>query len=345
MVAPLNWGLGHASRSIPIVSKLLQNQKEVILASDGSSLNLLNKEFPHLDSIELPSYNIKYQSGSMVLNILSQLPKIYLAYRKEKKRIQKIVEEYDIDVIISDNRYGCLSPRCKNIIVCHQVQIQSSARLLKKIATRINLSYLNKFDQCWIPDTENNIFAGELSKPTGLDNYQYIGPLSRLKHRDFKTTYDLIVIISGPEPDRTKFETKIMEQLRESNIKAAVVRGTNKKRRDNRIYRNIDIYNLLSGFDLNRLISKSKYILSRSGYSTIMDLYKLQKKAILIPTPGQTEQEYLAQYLRKEAIFYSCSEKSLDLYEAMQEVEDYPGFSDIVVEEPDLISEIQMLFN
>jgi UDP-N-acetylglucosamine:LPS N-acetylglucosamine transferase len=168
---------------------------------------------------------------------------------------------------------------------------------------------------------------------SGLKKYEYIGPLSRLKHRAFRTTNELIVILSGPEPERTRFEKMIIKQLESASFNSILVRGTNKKREGNQIYHNIDIYNLLTGFDLNKLISKSKYLLARSGYSTIMDLFHLKKKAILVPTPGQTEQEYLANYLNKEAIFYSCSEKELDLVNAINEVNEYPGFSDIVVRE------------
>jgi len=325
LITPLNWGLGHATRCIPIIDALLKQGKEVLLASDGRALSLLKKEYPNLQIFKLPGYEIRYEGSDMIWNIAKQLPKISRAILKEKKAVKKIVESEKIDVIISDNRYGCRNKQCKNIFITHQVNIAIPNRALEIITNKINHHFINLFDECWIPDIQGtNNLAGKLSNHN--KDHQFIGPLSRFKRKELKKEYDLIAVLSGPEPQRSILEAKIIEQLKSLNFKSLIVQGKTEKLETTQISDQLQIVSYLTSKDLNEAILKSETVIARSGYSTIMDLVSLGKKAILIPTPGQTEQEYLAQRLMNQGIFFFQHQDTLDLKLAIKQSKKTSGF-------------------
>lgn len=326
LITPLNWGLGHATRCIPIINILLKKKIPVLLASDGRALALLKKEFPQLAAFTLPAYKVRYDKGSMVWNIAKQLPKISQAILKEKKAIRKIVEANQIDIIISDNRYGCRSSLCKNIFISHQINIAIPNRRLQIITNKINHHFINLFDECWIPDFSGDLsLAGKLSQST--QNHYYIGPLSRFKKKKWKKEYDLIAVLSGPEPQRSIFEAQLIRQLRALNLKCLIVQGKTEAFSRRQETENLEIISFLTSAELNEYILKSELVLARSGYSTIMDLVALGKQAILIPTPGQTEQEYLAETLHEKGIFYTQQQDALNIEKALQQVPDFTGFT------------------
>lgn len=293
LVAPLNWGLGHATRCIPIIRYLLEINKEVIIASDGSALELLKKEFPDLETFEFPGYDIQYEYSSMVKNILFQSRKIIKAIKNEKKITKEVIDHYMIDTIISDNRYGVRNKFARNAIITHQINILDDNKLAARIGTRVNKYWINRFDECWIPDyVYPNGLSGVLSNPIGLKNHRFIDPLSRFKILNVKTKRKILVILSGPEPGRSRLENKLLAAIK--NLDYLLVRGVVKNKTENT---NGRIINYLTAEQLNHEILASEIIICRSGYSSIMDLFQLKKKAILIPTPGQGEQEYLGPYV------------------------------------------------
>jgi len=327
LVCPLNWGLGHATRCMPIIDALLNRGAEVYLASDGRALSLLKKEYPRLPVFELPAYDIHYESSSMVWNIAKQLPKISAAVFKEKKAIRKIVEKAKIDVIISDNRYGCRSKKCKNIFITHQINIAIPNRRLSLITNKINHYFINSFDTCWIPDFQDEAsLAGQLS--TSDKDYQYIGVLSRFKKEPVKKEYDLIAVLSGPEPQRSFLEEKIIQQILALNIKALIVQGKTEELERVALSDQVVLVSYLTAKDLNKAMLASDIILTRSGYSSIMDLVNLGKRAILIPTPGQTEQEYLARRLYEKQLFLYQEQATLDIRSALIDSRTYLGFQE-----------------
>lgn len=294
LIAPLNWGLGHATRCIPIINFLIQAGKTVVLASDGPALILLRKEFPQLTTVEIPGYNINYKHKSMVWNMLAQSLKLLRAIKSEKEESSIIVEKYGIDTIISDNRYGVRCSHTKNVIVCHQINIQHKNSFAARIATLINKRWINKFDECWIPDySGNHSLAGLLSQPEGLNDYFFIGPVTRFKMIDTPIKRKWLLILSGPEPSRTQLENKLAAIFDKEDY--LMVRGLPgyESGTDTRWV------NHMSAEDLNREICSSDWVVCRSGYTSIMDLRVLNHKAILIPTPGQGEQEYLSEFIIK----------------------------------------------
>jgi uncharacterized protein (TIGR00661 family) len=331
LVAPLDWGLGHATRCIPVIKSLQQRGCEVFIASSGSALALLKKEFPDLKFFSLPSYRIKYpKSGSFVFSMVKQIPKIKKTIAKENERVQKIIIENDIELIISDNRYGCWSENIPSVIICHQLSIQLPFgwSLLKPVVDLYHQHMIKRFKQCWIPDDRSLNLTGELSVNRNLTVKQ-IGILSRFKKANAECKYDVAVVLSGPEPQRSILEGVIFAQVRTQNLRAIIVRGVVEGEGNWRQEGNVTTVNFLQSAKLEEIINQSNIVISRSGYSTIMDLARLGKKAILIPTPGQTEQEYLADRLLNNGICYTVSQANFNLADALTKCTGFSGFSNI----------------
>lgn len=326
LVAPLNWGLGHATRCIPIIRALLDNAFEPIIASDGVALELLRKEFPELTCVELPSYHIKYSKKGYFfkLKLIKDSPKVIKAINAEKKAIKEIVELHKIDGLISDNRLGAY---CKNIpcvFMTHQLQVLSGSTTW--LSSKVHQTIISNFDECWVPDV---VGPDNLSGKLGTSNgghlvIKYIGPLSRFKKLDITIRYDIMVLLSGPEPQRDMLEQKLMAAFKAYDGPVLFVKGIVEEEQISSTTGNMTIYNYLMGSELEIAINESALIVSRSGYTTVMDLAKLGKKAFFIPTPGQFEQEYLAKRLTEKGLAASCSQDAFTI-EKLKNLDDYKG--------------------
>lgn len=310
LVSPLNWGIGHATRCIPIIKKLQEHNFNVIIASSGRSLDLLIQEFPNLDFIKINDYNIKYYSSiPMTISMLIQIPKILFNIQRENNQLKGIINDFKIDGIISDNRYGMYSNDIPSVFITHQLEIQTP--IFKNFIKKINNKLISRFSECWIPDFEINGIAGKLSRLTNTTkNYKYIGPLSRFVNKKSEIKYDILAIISGPEPQRSILEKTLIKELKIHKKKSLLLQGKPEKKYTDKI-NNLTIKSHLSSEELNLAMLESRLIICRSGYSTVMDLFKLQKNAILIPTPGQTEQEYLSEFLSKSNYFKSINQNQI----------------------------------
>ncbi len=322
LVAPLNWGLGHATRCMPIINELLAQNVNVILASDGNSLLLLKKEYPKLIAIDLPSYGISYQSSNMIKNILPQIPRIMTTIKLERQKLNDIIQQYQIDIVISDNRYGLYHKDIYSIFMTHQLYIKTPSKTLSYGLAKLHQKLINKFNTCWIPDYENNPnLAGDLSHYTNIKNSVYLGALSRMCLPSIRPAlqYDILVVLSGPEPQRSILEKKIIKQAKGINRSFLIVGGQTNIDQTNPIAANITWISYLTSQALQTAILEAEIIVARSGYSTLMDLVKLEcHKVFLIPTPGQTEQEYLAHYFRQQYGYIYQKQKHLNLKAAFQ---------------------------
>jgi UDP:flavonoid glycosyltransferase YjiC (YdhE family) len=156
LIAPLDWGLGHASRCIPLINHLQKRGCEIIIAADGEQLSLLKKEFPGLESVQLKGYNINYSRYKRWLGvkILWQIPKILIRIRQEHNYLKNIVDKYCIDLVIADNRYGLYSKQIPCIFITHQLTVQAPFKWLQNLIQKINYRYISKFAECWVPDFE-----------------------------------------------------------------------------------------------------------------------------------------------------------------------------------------------
>ena len=335
IVAPLNWGLGHATRVISIIDSLQKNNFSVIIAADGNALRFLKQEFPHLQFVQLPDVNINYSKNYVFLKIFIQIPKIFIHSFIEHFKLKSFLKKQPVDLIISDNRYGVWSKRAYNIFISHQYKIKLPKNLsfLSFIYPYVIKRCLKPYDVCWVPDMAGSPnLSGDLSHNIPLfSSLKYIGVLSRFKRYLYKPTiekkYDLLVILSGPEPQRTIFEQMIFSQIKETKYKVAIVRGIEQKETVNA---SADVFDVVHSESLFYLIKQSKWVVCRAGYSSIMDLYVSGAKAILVPTPGQTEQEYLADYLKQKKYFYSVAQQNFCLEAALHEVKDFipPDYAD-----------------
>ncbi len=328
LVAPLNWGLGHATRCIPLINALIAHNFQPVIASDGIALDLLRKEFPKLENVELPSYQITYPKKGQFfkLRLLQNTPKIVKAIKAEKNAIAEIVEKFQIDGIISDNRLGAYHKQVPCVFITHQLKVLSGNTTW--LSTKLHQKIIKRFSECWVPD---NIGEPNLSGKLGhVHIYElpikYIGPLSRFEKTDAQPVYEILVLLSGPEPQRTLLETKLVSELKQFRGKVLIVKGIIEQTQIISEEKNVTTYNYMTSLQLQNAINESHLVISRSGYTTIMDLTKLSKNAFFIPTPGQFEQEYLAKRLDENKLVASCSQKEFSL-DQLDRVNDYSGLS------------------
>lgn len=325
LVAPLDWGLGHATRCIPIIQELIYLKGEIFIGAEGKQAALLQEEFPQLTILPLPGYGIQYSPNASAFGIkmLRQLPQIRKAVRREHDWLKEIVRKNNIDAVISDNRLGLHHNDIPCVIMTHQLRIKSPfGKITERWLQQVNYHYIQKFNTCWVVDFEGSEnLAGELSHPERIPEkipIKYIGGLSRFNFQAVnEEKYDLLALISGPEPQRTLFEQMILEQIKATDWNTLVVSGRPGLPSDKRVTKNIRVINHLNSQALNEAILQSKLVICRSGYTSVMDLIKLRKNAILIPTPGQTEQEYLGNYLMQNGYFITVSQERFNLKEAI----------------------------
>ncbi len=319
IIAPLHWGLGHATRMLPIIQVLLDNGFQVHLASDGEALAVLTDHFPTLPATQLPSYNIQYKHSSLLKNSVHLASNLLQTIPKEKKAIRHLAKAIQADIIISDNRYGCYTDFTKNIFITHQLHILTG-HLMDWPVNQVNKYLLKPFDEIWVPDfPDTPNLAGKLAHPPQMDKVSYIGGLSRFRILPpSPIKYDITAILSGPEPQRSLFEAQILTQFKASKLKTAIIRGKPLTSAQNRI-KNMTIIDYASTDQLTQILASSHMIISRPGYSSIMDyaamgLFGQQKKTILfVPTPGQPEQIYLAEKFKQAGITYAVNQNRLDI--------------------------------
>ena len=313
LVAPLNWGLGHATRCIPLVRQHLELGDEVVLGGDGESLMLLQRHFPQLRVIHLPSLELRYsandQQRGFYLRAIPALLRFTIADHYYLRQ-QLAIEHFDL--IISDNRFGLFTRQTRCVYITHQlyVRLPRRLRIFEPFARAIHACVFKRYHEVWVPDYANreNSLAGELCHGGSFDTHvKYIGPLSRFASSQGtpkpyhapvadNSEYSVVAILSGLEPQRSIFERTILERYANSSDKVLLVRGKVAEAQTMISRNNITIVASLSDQALMDAMKQATTIITRSGYSTIMDLavLGLLHKAELHPTPGQSEQEYLA---------------------------------------------------
>lgn len=318
LYAVLNWGLGHASRSIPIIKKKIAEGEKIIIASDGDALRLLQKEFPQQIFETLPAYNVHYAKRAKDFDktFFFQLVKLGKAIKKEQERTKELIGKYNISQIISDNRYGVYHQAIDSVIICHQMNLQHQNTFVQKQMNKVHFGLLNSFHQIWIPDFQGEkALAGNISQTISKKlkpKIKYIGAVSRFKKEEIPLIYDKAIVLSGPEPQRTILENILAQKLKNTKQKIAFVRGISSAKNKLKLPANVEVFDLVKSKELNKILNQSQQVVCRAGYSSVMDLVCLNKKAMLIPTPGQTEQEYLAKFLQKNHLFRCVFQENLE---------------------------------
>ncbi|OQX98680.1 MAG: hypothetical protein B6I24_04675 [Bacteroidetes bacterium 4572_128] len=378
LICPLDWGLGHASRCVPIIYELLNQKFKIIIAADNLPLEFLKKEFKNVEFVKFPSfYKISYSKKvPFSIKLFFQIPKIILGIYKEHIFLKKIIKKFNINIVISDNRFGLFNKNIFTIFITHQILIKMPfyLKFLEFPIYFLNKYIIEKYNLLWIPDNEKSpFFSGDLSHKNKLPkNAKFIGILSRFsinqKNADIfkkkffvkkcryfqkkisykKTPYfqknffykknadifkkkfffkkipyfqkkifqkskikKILIILSGIEPQRTLLENILVENFKHSVYEIRLIRGKPNEKKFFKRY-NILFFSHLKSDKMKKMIKSSDLIICRSGYSSVMDLLILKKKAILIPTPGQTEQEYLSEFLKSKKLFYSVLQNNFN---------------------------------
>jgi UDP:flavonoid glycosyltransferase YjiC (YdhE family) len=314
LLSPLNWGIGHASRLVPIAFQLHNEGATIFICAHGDALKLLQTACPYAQFVPDVPFEMHYAKTRTknIFKILWQMPRMLLLVYREHKLLKRLVQQYHIHAVISDNRYGFYHKSIPSVFITHQLQIQ--APFGKTILNGINHFFIKKFKSCWVPDFEdkNYSIAGNLSDKRQLKNVKYIGLLSHASStpQTIDVEAPILYLLSGIEPQRSLLEEIILKRFAARPHQAIIVRGTTKNIKNIPQHPLLQVYQFCEPQQLQKLANECKLIVARSGYSTIMDVILWKKNAVLIPTPGQFEQEYLAAYLSQKKWFLSIEQNS-----------------------------------
>ena len=315
----LDWGLGHATRSIPVIRSLLAHDCEVVIASDSMALEFLRAEFPHLRAYALSPYNVKYTSDRILFNTARNWSNVMKAMRREYEEIEPILMKEKITAIISDNRYGCYRRGIPSVLITHQLKFRTGNVLLDKIPEVLVKQWTIPFDRIWVPDDDERTLSGDLSMSKD-PRVRYIGWQSTLSSSQVSGRYRVAAILSGPEPQRTYLEDEVRAQLETLNEPCVLVRG--KRGFDEpRQSGNLTVYDFMDRQSIDRLVSQTQVVICRTGYSSLMDLQCIGKKALLVPTPGQPEQIYLGDQMRKLPNYVVQDQGAVDIRSALDRLD------------------------
>ncbi len=315
LVAPLDWGLGHAARCVPIIRALQEQGAVPVIGGDKGPLALLRDEFLQLQHVRIPGMEVRYAKGrTQAWAMAKQFPAMLRQVRGEQRVFESLRRELRLDAVISDQRFGIHAAGLPSVLITHQ--LFPFAPFAQGVARRINRRHIDRFDLCWIPDhADPPGLSGALSHGKDIPGQaRFIGPLSRFTDGEPARSdihYHVVAVISGPEPQRTLLENSILEQLQKTEGSHLVVSGTPGS--DDVQRGNIRTVGHLNAAALRTAMKNAELIISRTGYSTLMDLDAIGRGALLVPTPGQPEQEYLGRLHRQAGIHCVQEQHGLDL--------------------------------
>ena len=358
LISPLDWGLGHATRCIPVIRALHNAGHVVVGVASGSGLRLLQVEFPDVEFEELPSYTMRYSKSRFLLpfRIVAQLPMFFASILRERTLTRRLVLRHEIDRVISDGRYGVRTRRVPCVFITHQLSILPPGpewlrTLLRRPILAVNRLALKGFNEIWVPDFPGTVnLSGQLGHPhpvwTGV---RYIFPLCRFRPdalpwnrpagiKSLELKIDVLALVSGPEPQRTVFEEMLTAALENMPGTRVLVRGLPGRPAgaDNLLplpvvrQNELNVFDHLSGNDLTQFLTAADHVACRSGYTSVMELAGLGKRNVLmIPTPGQPEQEYLTGHLEAMGFSATQTQEGFDLEAGLRHAHDFPGFMEL----------------
>jgi len=307
LIAPLNWGLGHATRCVSLIHQYREQGHEVILGGDGDSLLWLKRYFPTLRLINLAPLSLSYSSGnSQVGAMLKAWPVIVRFSLSDHYQLKALQTVEHFDLIISDNRFGLYTSGVRCIYMTHQLTIRLPRpwRWLEPLAYSMHKWVYRHYDEVWVPDYAQQGLSGELGHPKQVDRrVRYIGPQSRFEHPfelpEKKDKWNVVAVLSGLEPQRSIFEQELADRYSGKSERVLIVRGKIGLPQVRLTHGNVVLVPWLKDEDLVNALCGADKVIVRSGYSSIMDMQKLGllQKTEFHPTPGQSEQEYLAEWL------------------------------------------------
>lgn len=341
LVCPLNWGLGHATRCVPVINALLSRKCKVVIAADGASLSFLQQEFVgKADFRRFRGKSIRYpQKGNMALSMALQTPSLLFSIFWEHRELKKLIRQTGASIVISDNRYGLWNENARTVFITHQLFIRAPKKMkwLEPWLGRIVRFFVGKYDFCWVPDfAKAPGLSGALSHKEALPGLRFAGPFSRfaaIEEFSFRNPLPegfpakfFLAILSGPEPQRSNFEVLLRRQFEKTGEPVVFVMG--KPQKELRQWKgNAFAMSHAKTSELSWLIKHARLVICRPGYSTLMDLAVFGKKALLVPTPGQTEQEFLGQMLAESKQAFCIKQSELDLETQILQAEKFKGIT------------------
>jgi UDP-N-acetylglucosamine transferase subunit ALG13 len=330
LVSPLDWGLGHATRCIPMLRILEEMDTSLLIAAEGRALDVLRAEFPLAEFVSFPGYRITYPAaGNLALHMALSIPSILNGIRQEHAALKRVISLHSPDLVISDNRYGLYSKQIPCVLMSHQLFVK--APFGESLLLKLNKRFADNFSECWVPDkTGKGSLAGELAhlKPASPSTY-FIGPLSRMQdipESESDKPYDQVIVISGPEPQRSAFEKVMLECAQTLSGRSLLIRGVTEETHSY-TQGQVEVVSHLSLPEMNKVLVGAGLVISRPGYSSIMDYAVLGKKCVFIPTKGQTEQEYLGRYHAASGHGIAMDAAALNLREACERAKQIQGFA------------------
>ena len=327
-----SWGLGHATRSLPVIRKMLEEKNDLTIISNGRSLDLLKKELNgSIEYVDIPDYPMLLSENSRQFMAKSVIywPLFIRKMQSGLNKLTKILQTKKYDIIVSDGRYDIYSKKIPSFFISHQMRIMNPLRIkiLETGSEIFNLFFFKRFRGVIVPDYENNDLSGDLShnlREIDENKINYVGVLSDFEKKETKKDIEYLISISGPEPQRTMLEKKLLANIDQLKGKIIITLGkTEKTKKYDK--ENIKVFTFLSKEKRQEFLNRSKLVISRSGYSTIMDLAVIGTKALMIPTPGQVEQEYLSKYHNKKKTFYSVRQDKLNLIDDIEKAKKTSG--------------------
>jgi UDP:flavonoid glycosyltransferase YjiC (YdhE family) len=334
-VSPLNWGLGHSTRDIPLIKELLSQGHEVTVGTSGNALALLRRECPECNFILFKDYPAPYSASRFFLpKFVANIPILLRALARERKKLDQILSENRYDLIISDNRLGVYSRKIPSYFISHQLRFSLPFYLypFEMLTIPVNSFFHIKYDGVIVPDIapDGSNLSGKLCR-SNLDvtnqRVHYAGIFTSTKKMEIDEDLDYLLIVSGPEPQRTKLEEIILKQVQKLPGEKVVLLGSPQKEFHRKPDEHTAIHSYVSTEEKAELMNRARFVIGRSGYTTMMEMAELDKKhGLFTPTPGQTEQEYLSRYYARKGWFLSRSQYKLRLPEDAEAAMKFQGF-------------------
>lgn len=293
LFSPLNWGLGHVTRCIGLIKQLQKQGNQFFIACDEQQQAIFENYLEQCVYIRHAGYPFTFKGkGKFATDLILSRKQLLARFAKEQTEIDSFIESHHIEFIIADHRYGFFSKKVFSVFLTHQIQLPIS-KLLFPIQW-IHRQLMRNFNEIWCLDDENNSLAGKLSQKIPEIPIEYIGWFSRFEHLEtLEPTFDAVFMVSGPTPYNTQFLHDVLEFCEKNQGQFACITPHFDYR--TRIPENLKLVVASDWKAEDLLVHLSKFVVSRTGYSTLMDLKMTNKKAVLIPTPGQAEQLYLAK--------------------------------------------------
>lgn len=329
-----SWGLGHATRSLPVIRKLISEKNNLTVISNGRSLEVLKKELgEEITYVDIPDYPMLLSENTRQFLAKSMVywPVFIKRIEDGLAALQKILNKKHYDCIISDARYDMYSKKIPSFFISHQMRIMNplQIKMFERAMERFNMFFFKRYIGIIVPDYKENNLSGNLSHNLmriDENRIHYVGVLSDFTKRPMKKDIDYLISISGPEPQRSILEEKLASQTHDLPGNVVMTLG---KAEDYSIKKKdkLTTYSFVTKELREELLNKTKMVISRSGYSTLMDVAVVGTKALFIPTPGQIEQEYLSQYHNQLGTFYSVSQEAVNLKADVKIAQEKTGFT------------------